>query len=254
MTERIVYKSAVDFFITPRGNTAKMHYRLDTNDWNTINASMTADEYHLGKLPLLTGLAVDIGAYVGSVGIALALDNPELRVICIEPVPENFELIAANVHENNLQERVMVIETAAAASDVKETTVRWRYRGTELADHHAFVGNCSLAEGTGATNVDFEQGQVGCISLSKIVQRFDTIDFLKIDCEGCEWSTLSDTAVRDISIISGEWHPCGGKTQAYLHALLDSSHILSFEGPVAGPGGFHAVRKTEFFQKNEVKA
>ncbi len=70
-----------------------MHYRTNTNDWNTIYASMVEDEYRIKDFYPLSGVALDIGAYVGSVGIALAIDNPSLHVICVEPVPGNIELI-----------------------------------------------------------------------------------------------------------------------------------------------------------------
>lgn len=239
---RLVYKQLEHDFATPRGNTAKMFYRQDTNDWNTIYASMTADEYNLKDF-FLSGLAVDIGAYVGSVGIALALDNPDLHVICIEPVSENVDLIVQNIVANGLTVRIVVSQHGAAGPGVESATVRWRYRGSALADHHAFVGNLSLVEGAGATGVAFEEAKVPCISLSEIVEAEGPIDFLKIDCEGCEWSVLLDSAVADIPLIVGEWHPVGGRTIGDLEALLGPTHHLTVTGPEAGPGEFKAVRK-----------
>lgn len=243
MSDRLHYQSASYGFTTPRGNTAHMRYRLETNDWNTCWASLNEDEYHLRELPLLSGLAVDIGAYVGSVSIGLALDNPDLRVVCVEPVPENVELIAQNVAENGLSDRVTILRAGAAAPDVAASTVRWRYRGSVTADHHAFVGNLSLIEGTGAVGVAFEEEQVACVSLSSLTAEYGPIRLLKIDCEGCEWSALKDPAVADIPLCLGEWHPTAGKTVADLMALLDATHVLSFSGPQEGPQEFTAVRR-----------
>ena len=238
-----VYSPAVWEFRTPRGAPASLQYRLDTNDWNTLNASMTEDEYQLRDLPTLTGWALDIGGYLGSVAIALAVDNPGLRVLCVEPVPDNALLIRANIAANGLGDRVSLLEAAMAAPDVAETTVRYRYTGSALADHHAFVGNISLIEGTGATDIPHDETIVACLSIGAIADRYgiDRLALVKIDCEGCEWSALTDPAVALVDRFVGEWHPTGGHTQADLTTLLSPSHDVTFSGPVAGPGGFVAV-------------
>jgi FkbM family methyltransferase len=245
MMDPIVYETALGQFRTPKGNPLPLWYRIGTNDWNTANASATEDEYHLRDLPTLTGVAVDIGGYLGSVGIALAIDHPGLRVVIVEPVPENAELIARNIAENNVS-RIELLPLAAAAPSVQSTTVRYRYRGSELADHHAFVGNISLIEGTGATDIPHDEQIVACVSLSAITAIYGPIAFLKIDCEGCEWSALDDPTARETPLIIGEWHPTGGKTQADLVALLGTTHDLTFEGPIAGPQEFTAVRRAAF--------
>jgi len=240
---RIHYEQAIQDFITPHGNIAHMHYRLETNDWNTIQSSMAADEYHLKENAPQSGLAVDIGSHIGSVGIAMAMDNPDLIVLCIEPVPENVTLLRLNIQENNLTQQVMVLPVGVAGPDVDSTKIRWRYQGSENANHHAFIGNASLVTGAGATGVAFEEEEVPCISISEIVRSYGEIGFLKMDCEGCEWSALEDTSAVEVPIIVGEWHPCNGKTQTELYWLLDKTHVLTFEGPPEGPGGFKAVKR-----------
>jgi hypothetical protein len=64
--ERIQYPELQTFWQTPRGRPCTLTIRQGTNDWNTVNATMGAnDEYGLRGLHL-EGLALDIGAYVGS--------------------------------------------------------------------------------------------------------------------------------------------------------------------------------------------
>ena len=243
MSNRLHYAQAFYTFTTPRKHPALMRYRLETSDWNTLWSAMNEDEYKLANLPTLVGTAVDIGAHLGSVGIGLALDNPDLRVVCVEPVPENAELLQLNVDTNGLSDRVKVLQVAAASPEHETTLVRWRYRGSELLDHHAFIGNASLVEGTGVADAEHEEEQIACVSISGLIREYGPLRLLKIDCEGCEWSALQDPAVAEVPLILGEWHPTAGKTVADLIALLDETHILSFEGPQAGPQEFTAVRR-----------
>ena len=239
------YAETTEWHRSARGVPLQFTVRLDTNDHNTVNASATEDEYHLRDLPPLVGWALDIGGYLGSVAIGLAADNPDLRVICIEPVPENAALIARNVELNGFGDRIIVLHNATAAPGIAETTVRYRYTGSELADHHAFVGNISLIEGTGAVDIPHQETTVACVSLAGLAQTYGIERFVlvKIDCEGCEWSALADPAVALCDRIVGEWHPTGGKTQADLRALLEPTHELTFEGPPEGPQEFTAVRR-----------
>ncbi len=225
-------------FRTPHGHEARMTYRLGTNDWNTLWASLNEDEY---QLPTgLSGTAVDIGGYLGSVGIALALDNPALRVVIVEPVPPNAALIRTNITANALDERVSLIEGAAGAGG-EPVDVWYGYRGSEAAEHHAFVGNSTLAyeESTEAHDTAVYTG----IGLAGLVADYGPLAYLKIDCEGGEWAFLDTLAVRDVETIVGEWHPVRGHIQGHMAALLEVTHELTFSGPTEGPGGFRAVRR-----------
>src|SRR3972149_4108838 len=119
-----VYEGAVGEFRTPRGAPVVMHYRQGTNDWNTLNASMTEDEYGL-RGEHLSGLVLDIGAYLGSVAIAMALDNPYSRVLAVEPGPDNARLARLNVARNSVQDRVVILHAAAGGSAALSGAVRF---------------------------------------------------------------------------------------------------------------------------------
>ena len=107
---------------TPGGHPVKMTYRRDTTDWNTVSACLrnpmgatwdSGDEYHLPRG--LAGWALDLGAHIGAVTIGLLMDNPDLRVLAIEAVPENAELIKANLALNGLTDRAIVWHAAFVA-------------------------------------------------------------------------------------------------------------------------------------------
>lgn len=238
-------------FTTPRGNKARMWYRLETNDWNTVTSAMTEDEYGLAKLAPLSGFAVDIGAHIGSVGIGLALDNPDLTVLCIEPVPDNVEMIRRNVEANGLEGRVVALSAAAGGPDDRTTTVDWGYTGQPALEHHAFIGNTALVYEFGSNPLfPHKETIADCYSISGLLAHLgiEQLPLLKIDCEGCEWAVLTDPAIDKVDICVGEWHsvtPCclPGQTpnRQTLTDLLPN-HTVTFSGPEAGPGGFLAVR------------
>ena len=212
-----------------------MAYRPDTSDWNTLYACLTrtSTASRTGRSP---GRQLDIGAHIGGVTVALALDNPDLRVIAVEPVPDNAAMLRENVERNGVADRVTVIEGAAGGT--KPVSVWYGYKGTEAAEHHAFIGNSSLAYDTSG-KVKHET-----VRYAKPVRLADLGDLalVKIDCEGGEYAVLADAAVAKIPTILGEWHPVRGKTGDDIVALLGDTHTVTFSGPEAGPGGFVAVR------------
>lgn len=226
-----MYAPAVAQWYTPGGNVASFAYREDTNDWNTLSATM-GDEYALPRN--MTGTALDVGGYLGSVGIGLALDNPELRVVIVEPVPPNADLIAENIERNGVSERVTLIR-GAVGKDGEQVDVWYGYRGNESALHHAFVGNSSIAYDNGG---ELEHETVTYTALG--LASFGALDFLKIDCEGGEWAFLAGGA--DVGMIVGEAHAVRGHKGRDIIGLLPD-HDVSLTGDTEGTCEFRAVRR-----------
>jgi len=239
----LTYARASATWLTPHGHPVTFHYRIDTNDWNTISSTMHPhDEY---KIPEgLKGVAVDLGAYLGTVAISLAIDNPDLRVIAVEPVPPNADLIEQNIAANGLQDRIELIRGAVGGPSDVEIKVWYGYQGNASVEHHAFVGNSTLAYDHGG-ELEHEEVQYRRITLSDLVEMAGGfIDWLKIDTEGGEWAFLSDTdALPKVGTMTGEWHPVRGHVIGDVLALLGDTHTVTFSGPQTGPGGFVAVAK-----------
>ncbi len=246
-----MYEHKQHDFTTPGGNKGTFEYRTDTNDWNTLTASLDEDEYGLAGL-YLSGHAIDVGGYLGSVGIGLAIDNPALTVTILEPVPDNYDLIWTNIALNGLEGRVEVIHGAAGPASLATTTIHFGFRGSETATHHAFVGNASL----------LTLNQIGpdnCPSLmphDHIEAKVYTLesllpaDFIKIDCEGGEWTFMADAPTTEIAHWVGEMHPIPGHTeQAYgsiraeFEALLPGYAVTWGNQPIGGAAEFSAVRR-----------
>jgi FkbM family methyltransferase len=215
---------------TPNGRPVTLHYRDDTNDWNTLTSALDEDEYGLAGLSL-SGAAADIGAHIGAVTVGLLVDHPGLVVHAVEPVPENIQLLRSNLEENGVAGRCHIRRGAVGTS-----TVKWGFTGSEAALQHAFVGNAQMPETTKPS-----VGEWGMQEFT--LADFPGVELIKIDCEGGEWGFLDDPLVATVPLIVGEWHNNDGHTLADMASLLGPTHTVTFSGPQAGPGGFRAVRR-----------
>jgi FkbM family methyltransferase len=224
---------------TPKGHFARITYRLETSDWNTVSSVMRPhDEYALATLDL-RGQAADIGAHIGSVTLALLLDNPELRVTAIEPVPDNVELLRLNLETNGVADRCTVIEAAVGSG--RKTTIRYGYTGSENATHHAFIGNTAIVYPVDGNELPHVERSVPVLRLVDL----GPLDFIKIDCEGGEWGFLKGTALAKVARIHGEAHPVLGHRAPDMATLLAQTHDVTFSGANLDPGpcGFVAVAR-----------
>lgn len=237
-----MFERAANRWRTPRGVEAVLEYREGTVDWGVIESTLTGDEYGLRDLSL-SGWALDLGAYLGSVTIALALDNPDLRVVAVEPVPENAQLCRDNVHRNGLDSRVTVIQGAVGPPNQSTLCIRYGFHDPELGAHYAFVGGIEtvVIDGEGRSS---QRCEARCYSLSDLIESAGELpSFVKIDCEGGEWEAFRDPVTRRLPRIHGEWHARPGASRRALCTIFAESHDVAFDGTNEGPGNFIAVRR-----------
>lgn len=230
------------WFTTPNGKPTIVYIREGTNDWNSANASLNEDEYGFRGRDV-RGLALDIGGYLGTVGLGIAIDNPQARVICVEPVPENADLIERNAQANGMGTSFTLVRGAVGRGG-EPVTISYRYQGEENELHHAFVGN---ANNVGAGALPHEEVTWPALGIRDLVGDAE-VSLCKIDCEGGEWAFFESPGVAQLALIVGEWHPTPFPdgtvgSQGRLRSLLEPTHAVAFTGPEAGPGGFTAVRR-----------
>jgi FkbM family methyltransferase len=213
---------------TPRGNSALLACRDDTSDlaiagsvFGGVAGSPLVDEYDLGA-EYITGVFVDVGAHIGAVTVAVLLDNPQARAICVEPIPDNVGVLRQNLELNGLTERATVIAAAVGTKTVRMGS------GTER-----YVANMLGASGP--------ETSVPKVTLRELVKEAGgEIELLKTDCEGGEWSLLRPLCVKHVERIVGEWH---GRTEAELVELLAATHVVVASETHPGLGLFVASRK-----------
>jgi FkbM family methyltransferase len=192
----------------PNGVHANFVFRPDTADENTINATFKEDEYHFVNFPPAPGeWMIDAGGYVGSTALLYAKLFPSARVICIEPLPENLEIIENNVRRNGLQDRITILPLALSGVDGE--IVKIFYRDDSLVGKiHRFVGSAYMNY---HETVSDEFAAVKSVSLNKIIDvyKIPSIRLLKMDIEGSENAALQGMTIetlQKIQTIVGEYH------------------------------------------------
>lgn len=218
--------------VSPRGNPGILYVRDGTSDLSIGLSTFSNDwargddEYRLRDLTV-DGVFVDVGAHVGSVALAVLLDNPNATAILVEPVVENMAIAREAIHANGFEATFVT----AAVGGTKVTI------GADDVDDR-YVANLA---GHGGPTFRVER-----VTLPQLVRMAGgRIAALKVDCEGGEWELLRSKAVAKVDRIFGEWH---GHTQTELgpqrlHRLLDATHEITDVTDAGGVGLFWAVRR-----------
>lgn len=235
---------------TPGGLPVQFFTRDGTNDANvTISLNvwgdLRSDEYRMTGRKL-DGWAIDIGAHIGGWSIPTAMDNPGLRIVAVEPVPENAALLAKNAELNGVADRVIVVQAAAAGPGTSEVICHYGYRnGPDSADDyyyaHRFVAETWGSEG----NAEFAE-PTEAVSLDTLLERYgiDEVSFLKTDAEGAEWSFLNTAAMSKVRVAVGEYHGVGmARPAERIVEMLSDTHDVELWNTEPVVGLFEATRR-----------
>lgn len=219
--------------LSPRGTWGDIFIRDDTSDMSIVLGTFNnqfhagANEYGLRDTHI-SGVFVDVGAHIGTVALAVLLDNPGATAILVEPLPENVAMIRQTLDANGLTDRATVLQAAVGKASV-------RY-GTTEGDR--FVGNIGTHAG--------KTIRAEVVTLAQLVEMAGGhIAALKTDCEGGEWALLRSKSVGDIDLIFGEWHGNAKHREGRerLTSLLGATHELTEFSDDGGIGLFRAVRR-----------
>ncbi len=170
---------------------------------------------------------VDIGGYIGDFSIyAVKYLNAD-RVIVYEPTAENFEILKQNIENNAFEDRIIAVNKAVSNS----TSITLNVKIQESDEVHVSAYRYS----------DDEHRTIPSVTLSGILaeHQLDSVDLLKVDCEGGEYDifpVVTDETFSRIRNIVFEHHPVDGFQEKFalvLNRLKSAGYRLRVEGEIA---------------------
>ncbi|MGC8615404.1 MAG: FkbM family methyltransferase, partial [Thermoprotei archaeon] len=130
---------------------------------------------------------LDVGGSIGDSAIAFALRGAK-EVVAFEPYPFPYTLAVKNVEGNGLS-NVKVVNAGVGGKDgsVRATT--------------------SKTTGGDALKPSSEGVEVRVYSLDRVLEEYGPFDVLKMDCEGCEYESLSSSRrIGELKQVQVEYH------------------------------------------------
>ena len=121
---------------------------------------------------------IDVGANVGMYSLYAASVNSELKIISIEPAANNYEFLSKNIHLNNFQNRITLVDKPLCEKEGK-----------------SFLINTDTRPGSSGAQVSLKESSnsisVRAITGDLIVDMYQIRKaFLKIDIDGEELGVL----------------------------------------------------------------
>jgi FkbM family methyltransferase len=159
------------------------------------------NEYRISDHLSPEGRIIDIGGHIGLFSY-LCWQRGAKNIIAFEPNKENYELGKSNLANTS----VSFIKKAVWRSD---KSVNQKLFLTEFVPMHP-DGPDPVNEdtmNTGTSTVFGEEGEaVETVSLDSIIGN-ETVDILKLDCEGSEFPILlTSQKLKQVRFITGEYH------------------------------------------------
>lgn len=149
-------------------------------------------------------LIIDCGANIGISVLYYKTLYPHSTVIAYEPDKRNFQLLSKNISDNNLQQ-VSLHEAAV-----------WIETG-----QISFASNAAEGSSITMTNEGNNVVIVPAVRLSDVLNKYEKIDFLKLDIEGAEDKVVADCGALLLKIenLFLEYHGTVHETQKLVIIL-----------------------------------
>jgi FkbM family methyltransferase len=187
----LALRNGLRFYIRPRSSD-----RSSITEVNILDCYSPVPE---------NSVVVDVGANIGA--FALAAAQRARTVYCIEPIASNFGMLTRNIKLNRAS-NVKPLQVAVAGAN---GTARMTDCGVKSSLHFDTGGNTE---------------QVRTVTLQTLMEEngIETVDYLKMDCEGAEWDIVLSTPpeiLRRIKHIEMEFHNIGSAT----HPRMLQEHL-----------------------------
>jgi FkbM family methyltransferase len=204
--------------------------RAGTTDLAAVNEAAILNPYLRCPQIVLPedATVIDIGAYIGDFTMQVARACPRGRIFAVEPISAHVQMIEAQIALNHLSH----VQTVRAAVGATCEMTRITMAGT----------TSRVSEREDSAEV------VEMFTLERLMQdhSIDTLDLLKLDCEGAEWDILpaAERVLPRVRQICMEFHCERGWTAEKLADWLRSRGFMVSHTGGAWNGLLWATRST----------
>lgn len=192
-------------------------------DLSHLIEDVARDNYMIASLiqapPPSGSFILDLGANVGVLTIVLAkLFGPKgVRLVAVEAAPSNYRYLLWNLRVNGIESFVLPVNAAVGAAGAPPVDIRYSPRFPTGAPEQIETSDQILENFHGGGMDWHERTQMPTVSMEDLLSVFkiETVGFLKVDCEGCEWDVFDPVS----------WHVIAGRVQqvsAELHSIRKS--------------------------------
>jgi FkbM family methyltransferase len=207
------------------GQKISVSLRQGGGDFFTLDEVIGREAY---RLPTLNSrnieTIVDLGANIGLTALYYATLFPNARLFCVEPDPDNYNLLKLNCMQNGFQ--WTCLQQAIGDRQGKAKLLR-----NEFANQHSIVSDDSH-------NQDAIEVEIGTMPDLIENHKIEEIDLLKVDIEGAEESLFAQCSswISSVRLIIIEIHP----------SLVDYAGIINS----ITKHGFHYFKSNSLFRNS----
>ncbi len=172
---------------------------------------------------------VDLGANAGYYTMKVKLNNPNVRVVAVEPNPEVFELLTQNIKQNNII-NVELVNKAVGKKGQGEIDFKTVDQASVLGGK--YLGTLNKSKFPWLKESMIKNFKVSCISLEELLveKNIEKIDILKLDVQDMEFEILEDSIsiLNRVDRIVVEPHQESGK-QVVIKLLNEQGFELVYQ-------------------------
>jgi FkbM family methyltransferase len=202
-------------------NGANLEGPNNSETWGTID-QIWRQKIYTKYFPILEGFKVlDIGAHFGFFSVFAAFQGRNVKVVSYEPSGRNFRTLQKNIILNGKDRQILAFNHAL--SDIAGNFELYKSEG------HDDSGSL-IKENLNAKNSGLTAEIVQVEPASEIWKSYERYDFVKIDCEGSEYSILKSLGadIKRFHYLAVEYHGDSAPITELLSAngftVLSTSH------------------------------
>jgi FkbM family methyltransferase len=211
------------YTVTLQGVSFRVCDFYTSNTPGVVATELEQDWHRVVKHPFKDGDKVlDLGANVGMWAFMVARLHPQVKIVCVEPMPHNAANLRLGIAINQLT-NIEVVEKAV-----------WAHQDTITLKQHPLN---SGAASTHLPEANAPAFQVQCTTLRRLVDEYGPFAFTKVDIEGAEHDAFIDVPWEGMGTVSIELHHQFGWTQdeikdrkeAFFQKYKDKAHFVDID-------------------------